>query len=146
MVSECPYYLISRASLAVTSLLKRELTAAGLEGVRPAYLGVLMTLWQEDGLKSRELGRRVCLEPSTMTGLIDRMERQGLVSRVPDPLDRRASRITLTDAGREIKERAEQVVDAALAQGLEGLSEHDLEQMKTCLRRVLENAERLSER
>ena len=33
--------------------------------VRPAYLGVLMSLWQEDGLRLAELGRRVALEPST---------------------------------------------------------------------------------
>ena len=57
-VTECPYYLVSRATLVVTAALKRGLAEAGMAHVRPAYLGVLMSLWQEDGVKVVELGRR----------------------------------------------------------------------------------------
>ena len=87
-VKECPYYLISRVSLVVTSALKKGFANAGVEQVRPAYLCALMSLWQEDGLKVIELGKKAGLEPSTMTGLLDRMERDGLVSRTTDPRDR----------------------------------------------------------
>jgi len=75
-VTECPYYLITRASLACTARLKEALAAAGVGNIRPAYLGVLMSLWSDDGLRAVELGRRAGLEPSTMTGLLDRMESQ----------------------------------------------------------------------
>ena len=93
---DCPYYLISRATLAVTSHLKKGFANEGIGTIKPAYLGVLLSLWDEDGLKANELGKRAGLEPSTMTGLLDRMERDGLVKREPDPNDRRAHRIHLT--------------------------------------------------
>ncbi len=66
---DCPYHLVSRATLLVTSALRKELRDAGVDHVRPAYFGVLLSLWREDGLKAVELGRRAGLEPSTMTGL-----------------------------------------------------------------------------
>ena len=74
---DCPYYLISRSMLAVTSLLKKGFANEGINTIKPAYLSVLLSLWNEDGLKGNELGRRAGLEPSTMTGLLDRMERDG---------------------------------------------------------------------
>ena len=93
---ECPYYLITRVSLGATAAMKRGFAEAGIGFVRPAYLGSLMSLWREDGLKVIDLGRRAGLEPSTMTGLLDRMERDGLVERRPDPADRRVLKIFLT--------------------------------------------------
>ena len=98
-LTDCPYYLISRATLVVTAALRRGMAEAGVGHVRPAYVGVLMSLWRDDGLKVGELGRRAGLEPSTMTGLLDRMERDGLLERGPDPTDRRALRILLTQKG-----------------------------------------------
>ena len=103
-VKECPYYLISRVSLVVTSALKKGFADAGVEKVRPAYLCVMMSLWKENGLKVIELGKKAGLEPSTMTGLLDRMERDGLVSRTMDPRDRRVIRINLTETGRQLRD------------------------------------------
>jgi DNA-binding MarR family transcriptional regulator len=142
-VTDCAFYLISRASLVGTAALKKELAAAGVQGIKPAYLGVLMILWLEDGLKSVELGRRVGLEPSTMTGLLDRMERDGLVARQADPEDRRAQRIVLTEQGRQAREPVHAVLDRALDSMFEGVAELDLDQLKQTLRQVLANAHRL---
>ena len=143
---DCPYYLISRASLGITSLLKRELADAGLGLVRPAYLGVLMTLWREDGLRLAELGRRVALGPSTMTGLIDRMERDDLLVRQADLHDRRAQCIRLTETARQMEDTVLELVDRALAQGMAGVAGDDLESLKGSLRTILANAERSDRR
>ena len=123
-----------------TAALKRELIAAGAEQIKPAYLGVLLVLWSEDGLKGVELGRRVGLEPSTMTGLLDRMERDGLLERRADPDDRRAQRIHLTDEGRAASGPVNAVVDRALTTMFEGIEEQAIEGLKQTLRRVLQNA------
>jgi DNA-binding MarR family transcriptional regulator len=139
---DCPYYLISRSTLAVTAELKREFASAGLEAVRPAYLGVLMSLWREDGLNVAELGRRAGVEPSTMTGLLDRMERDRLVARRADPEDRRAQRIHLTEDGKQVRNLVLEVVDRTLNRVLRGVSEEDLVRAKEVLRRVLANTER----
>ena len=138
----CPYYLISRSTLAVTAEMKQEFAVAGIESVRPAYLGVLMSLWNEDGLNVAELGRRAGVEPSTMTGLLDRMERDRLVVRRADPDDRRAQRIHLTDEGKKVRAPALEVVDRTLDRVLQGVAEDDLARAKEVLRRVLANTER----
>jgi DNA-binding MarR family transcriptional regulator len=138
--TDCPYYLISRTTLLGTSALKRGFASAGVERVRPAYIGVLMSLWREDGLKMIELGRRAGLEPSTMTGLLDRMERDGLLYRSADPDDRRALRVYLTDDGVNIRGLVLGVLEDTITKIFGGISERDLGHLKTVLRRVLENS------
>jgi DNA-binding MarR family transcriptional regulator len=140
---DCPYYLVSRATLLVTTALRQELREAGVDHVRPAYLGVLFTLWREDGLKVVELGRRAGLEPSTMTGLLDRMERDGLLARAADPGDRRAHRIHLTENGHGALQPVSDVLDRALGKILDGIAPQDLVGLKRTLRQILANANRL---
>jgi DNA-binding MarR family transcriptional regulator len=141
-LKDCPYYLISRSTLAVTAELKQEFASARLDGVRPAYLGVLMSLWRDDGLSAVELARRAGLEPSTMTGLLDRMERDRLLERRADPDDRRAQRIHLTETGRTVREPTLAAVDRTLARVLDGVADNDLIRVKDTLRRVLANTDR----
>ncbi len=141
-IADCPYYLLTRASLATTGVLRRHLGEAGYGQVRPAYIGVLMCLWSEDGRQAGQLGRCAGLEPSTMTGLLDRMARDGLLERRPDPDDRRAQRIFLTDQGRAAEEPVTEVVESMLAQMMDGLDEDDVDVFKQILRQVLANASR----
>ena len=89
-------YLVNRAARALAGRLAEEL--------RPHDVGigqwaVLLHLWANDGMTQAQLARRVAIEQPTMVRTVDRMERDGLVTRTPDPRDRRASRITLTERG-----------------------------------------------
>ena len=137
---DCPYYLMSRATLVVTAALKRGFAAQDVSRVNPAYLAVLLCLWTEDGLKVVELGRRAGLETSTMTGLLDRMERDGLVTRDPDPDDRRAHLIHLTQEGHQVREPVLRVVEQVIGDVFDGISEEELDNMKGVLRKLLINA------
>jgi DNA-binding MarR family transcriptional regulator len=139
--TDCLYYLISRVTLVATSVLRKALEAAGVPQVRPAYLGALMTLWKEDGLGTVELGRRAGLEPSSMTGLLDRMERDGLLRRRADPHDRRAQRIRLTDAAKRSQRTVLAVVDQTLSKGAKGASDTEVARTKDVLRQFLTNLE-----
>ncbi|MBT3175769.1 MAG: MarR family transcriptional regulator [Desulfobacula sp.] len=136
---DCPYYLISRATLAITSHLKKGFAKKNISTIKPAYLGVLLSLWDEDGLKANELGKRSGLEPSTMTGLLDRMEKDQLVKREPDPHDRRANRICLTKAGVEAEASALKVLSNTLEKVLYSISKKDIETTKNVLRTILLN-------
>ena len=96
MIEESLGYLINRAARAFANQLGEQL--------RPFDVGigqwaVLLHLWGNDGMTQAQLARRVAIEQPTMVRTIDRMERDGLVTRAPDPNDRRASRITLTERG-----------------------------------------------
>jgi DNA-binding MarR family transcriptional regulator len=137
--TDCLYYLISRATLLATAVLKRELEAAELPQVRPAYLGVLLALWNQDGLGALELGRRSGLEPSSMTGLLDRMQRHDLIRREADPRDRRAQRICLTRAGKRSQQKVMGIVNDTLAKGSQGISDDEVSRTKETLQTFLAN-------
>ena len=139
------YYLITRTSQVVAAALRKELDVAGAGEVRVAYLGALMVLWRQDDLKSGELGRSAGLEPSTMTGLLDRMERDGMVMRAADPDDRRAQRIRLTEKGRQLHDPIMKAVDSTFSRVFSGVEEENLSQLKNTLRLVLSNSSKAGE-
>ncbi len=139
---DCPYYLISRVSLSITSVLKKGLAGTGAVNIKPAYLGVLLSLWNEDNLRANELGRRAGLEPSTMTGLLDRMERDQLLKRTSDPEDRRASRICLTKLGINAEKASIKAVEVLLEKVFADISQKDILTTKKVLRKVLFNCNR----
>jgi len=90
--------------------------------VLPGQFPALVMLYQKDGLTQADLCQRINVEQPTMANTLNRMERDGLIQRVPDKNDKRRSRIHLTYRARAFKndlmERARQVPGQALA-GLE---------------------------
>ena len=99
-------FLLAKASQRWNELLAERFAAAGFREVRPAYGSVLIPLFEEDGLRMGELARRARLSKQTMTMLVRRLERDGLVERRPDPDDARASRIYLTRRSRRFEPAA----------------------------------------
>lgn len=87
-------------------------------GVAIGQWAVLLFLWARDGLSQAELSRLVAIEPPTMVRTIDRMVRDGLVTRMPDADDGRLSRIHLTQRGWSLRDElvplAKAVNDAML--------------------------------
>jgi|SRR3954451_18235413 len=73
------------------------------------------------------LARRLGVSLSTMTGIVDRLCERGMVTRGEDPEDRRATRVELTDAGRELMERVHAVRREYMTRWLSRLSLEQLE-------------------
>lgn len=90
-------------SLGVAMRRISKIYAEALAGheITPPQLFLLSCLQHCDGQKPRDLAEQVCLDASSLTGLLDRTEKAGLIERRPDPEDRRALRIHLTESGRE---------------------------------------------
>jgi DNA-binding MarR family transcriptional regulator len=105
-------FLLAKATQRWNELLAERFAAAGFTEVRPSYGSALLPLYEQDGLRMGELARRAHLSKQTMTELIRRLERDGLIERRPDPSDARASLIFLTARSR----RFEPVVAAVLAE------------------------------
>jgi len=59
-------------------------------GLTPTQFFLLTALYEEDRILISSLAQKVALEKATLTGLLDRMERDGLTERRPDSEDRRA--------------------------------------------------------
>lgn len=76
--------------------------ALGGHGLTLPQFDVLATLWHGEGITQQELAERLLVSKGNVVGLIDRVGAAGWVERRPDPEDRRANRLYLTEAGREI--------------------------------------------
>jgi DNA-binding MarR family transcriptional regulator len=87
------------AHARVTRAIGRELAAAGLPDL--AWYDLLWTLYRQPGrsLRVKDLADAVVLSPTAMSRFVDRVEAAGFVRREPDPEDRRALQVTLTDEG-----------------------------------------------
>src|SRR3954454_8850064 len=87
------------AHAQVTRAISRDLAAAGLPDL--SWYDLLWALYSqpERRLRVNELAREVVLSPTAMSRFVDRVEAAGYVRREPDPADRRALQIVLTDAG-----------------------------------------------
>ena len=66
----------------------------------------MMVLWEQRTVTAKELGQRLYLDSGTLTPLLKRMESKGLLTRQRDPVDERSLRVTITDAGDALRERA----------------------------------------
>jgi DNA-binding MarR family transcriptional regulator len=71
-------------------------------GVEPRAYAVLKALCEDDGRSQRELSTQLGIHRNVMVTVVDKLERDGLVKRMPHPADRRAFAVTLTDKAREL--------------------------------------------
>ena len=72
-------------------------------GLTPAQYSVLHLLWERDERPFRDFAEALLCTPATVTGIIDTLERKGLVRRKPNPADRRSLLATLTEGGRALQ-------------------------------------------
>jgi DNA-binding MarR family transcriptional regulator len=73
------------------------------EKLTPPQYSILTELWKSDGKQFKELASACCCSPSTITGIVDTMEKNELVYRDKNPDDRRSLLVKLTNKGRNIK-------------------------------------------
>jgi MarR family transcriptional regulator, organic hydroperoxide resistance regulator len=125
-------FALAVASRNVIALYRPLLEPMGL--THPQYL-VMLALWEENPLSVTELGRRLSLEPATLSPLLKRLEASGMVTRERDPRDVRALAIALTTKGRRLRQRAERVPPAILDRL--GMSVTDLEDLRDGLTRLI---------
>jgi len=130
-------YALAVASRNVIALYRPLLEPMGL--THPQYL-VMLALWEETPLTVSELGRRVSLEPGTLSPLLKRLEAGGLITRQRDPRDERALAVSLTPAGARLRQRAEKVPPAILDRL--GMELSELEDLRDGLTRLITAARR----
>jgi DNA-binding MarR family transcriptional regulator len=118
-------FLLSAANRRVQRWIEAEMAAKG--GLTAAQSGVLFFLAKRDGALIGEAAEALDAAPSAMTGLIDRMERAGLVERRPDPQDRRAQRIHMTDKGLAARDYAKSGLDSINARITDGFTEAEVD-------------------
>ncbi|WP_336963042.1 MarR family transcriptional regulator [Sphingobium aquiterrae] len=99
------------------------------QGVSLAQLKFLLFIERSGSVRSIDICEGFSFAPRTVTEAIDALERDGLVQRDPDPNDRRAKRISLTEAGKGVIRDADPYRQALTAQIFEVLTEADQAEM-----------------
>jgi MarR family transcriptional regulator, lower aerobic nicotinate degradation pathway regulator len=74
-------------------------------GITPPQFALLAFLWKQDGLSQAELSEKTEVDRTTLSGLIDRLQKLDLVERRRHPADRRVWLVHLTPAGRQLEEK-----------------------------------------
>lgn len=105
-------------------------------GVTAAQHLVLSTLALEDGLPLSEIGKRVFLDKPAITGLADRLEKDGFVTRKRHNTDRRVIHLFLTAKGRSILSRINSIVEEVDSSFLGLLSSSEVNQFREILDRI----------
>ncbi len=124
-------FLLSKAYQRAWATLREEIEPYDLT---PPQFALLSFLWQQDGLTQAELSEKGQIDRSTIGGLIDRLERNGLLERRQHPQDRRAYRICLTEQGKAMEDTLSACAERSLKRFTSGLNVAEV----TELRRMLE--------
>lgn len=108
-------------------------------GVAPGQFPQLLALYEQDALTQAELCDRVQVEQPTMANTLARMERDGLIERLPDPDDRRRSRVVLTPKARGLRDDLLAAAREVNSIATVGLNEHEAEAFLTAVSTAVGN-------
>lgn len=130
--------LNGKVSAAINRKLLRNFSGEGLH-ITPEQWTVLIYLAEQDGVTQQQLCVATYKDKPSMTRLIDAMERNNLVVRITNKLDRRSNTVHLTHLGRETKDRAQKIAIRTLKESLYGLGLEELRVSQEVLRRIFMN-------
>jgi len=91
---------------------------------------VLGIVTHEPGMATSDLGHRLGVSAPTASGLVERLTAKGLLTRTDDPTDRRIHRLSLTDAGREVVDGMDTVLERFIDTVLPLISLEDLQEIR----------------
>ena len=113
-----------------------------LEITYPQYL-VLLVLWEKDSMPVNDIAKRLILETNTITPLLQRMERQGLICRSIGKTDSRQRIVCLTDKRKKLEEKAKLIPDCLSSKLCQnGLQTQELTQMIPLLDKMIDGLQK----
>ncbi len=101
LFKDCLCFQVGRVARKMSRITREKVTQYGLT---TAQFFLLNALYEEDGILISALASKVALDKATLTGLLDRMERDDLAERRGDPGDRRAIRVHLSAKAEGLRE------------------------------------------
>jgi DNA-binding MarR family transcriptional regulator len=129
---DCIVYLLAKAYQRAHAFAKKRLAAYG---ITPIQQLVLAGLCREEGISAGDLGKRLTLDPATLSGILDRLAERGWIDKQADPGDKRILRIYLTDEARKLEPKLMEERDRANEEILRNLSFEE----KVLLKRLLKD-------
>lgn len=134
-------FLLTRIRNLSGRIFERMLKQSGIEAFNGPQGRILYVLWERGEMTITEIGRLTGLAKTTLTSMLDRMEAQHLLTRTPDPHNRRQIIIRLTDVARGYREEYDSVSEQANEVFYKGFSVDEIRAFERTLLRIIENLE-----
>ncbi|MCQ4725782.1 MarR family transcriptional regulator [Anaerotignum faecicola] len=132
-LKECINYLLTTAQHNVFQYLSIRLAKYD---VTPSQYGVLSCLWGKSHATPKQIAETLCLETSTISGVLDRMQKKELIDRVINKEDRREVQVIITEKGRALQEPITEIIDSVNEEVLKDFTVEEVAQIKNALRRI----------
>ena len=134
-------FLITKIKQLGDRIFQRILNEKGVDAFNGSQGRILYTLWQEDGVPIKTISDKCGLAITTLTTMLERMEKQELIHRQPDEKDKRKTLIVLTEKARGLESDYHAVSDQMGRLYYKGFSASEIEQFEAFLERVRDNLE-----
>ncbi len=131
--------LISQIHQVCQRIWHAVLSRNGLEDLAGARGKVIFALWNEDNIPIKNLVEKTSLDKATLTDIIERLERDGYVKRIPSPGDKRSTLISRTGKDEIFKSKIPEVSDQQNKLFYKGFSVKEIKDFENYLKRILQN-------
>lgn len=132
-------FLIAKIHQLSGRILARKLKEHNLDEINPAQGRILFALWQSDEVSIQELSKKTSLGKSTLTSMLDRLEKAGYLTRVPSREDRRKILITLTEKDRPLQDIYLQVSREMTELFYHEFTAKEIDEFEAYLKRIFDN-------
>lgn len=136
MQKNLTFYLIARIREKANNFIQNSLIEYGLKELAPSHGDILFALFKHESLTMKEITEVIDRDKSTVTGLIVKLEKLGLVTKIPDKKDRRTIYIRLTSKGQQLKPTLIAISDELIEKLNNGLNFEEQLQLEKLLNKV----------
>jgi DNA-binding MarR family transcriptional regulator len=137
-----PGYIIHRLDSLLKLALQRAFQSEKLDFTAEQW-GVLFRLYESEGIHQSELGARAGKDRHNITRILNGLEKNGYVRRVPDKHDLRRFNIFLTKKSRDLEDRLTSIVLDLLEKAFAGLSKNEIREVRRIHDHIIANVESL---
>lgn len=135
-------HLITKVSARYRTEFSQSLAGKGFGNITPDYFIVLEKLWEEDNISIGQLAQRTNKDNASISRIVDGMERNDLVRRIPHETDKRAYLITLTKYSIGLKEQLVPIEAAVLEKATSGLNPIEVKELVRMLNHMFARLKR----
>lgn len=139
-------FLITKIKQLGDRIFEKVLSERNIDAFNGAQGRILYVLWQEDGVPIKTVSDQCGLAITSLTTMLERMEKQGLITRIQDPSDKRKTLLFLTDKARSLKNDYDEVSNQMGDIYYRGFSVKEIRQFEGYLDRVRNNLEEWMEK
>lgn len=139
-------FLVTKIKQLGDRIFERILAEKNIDAFNGAQGRILYVLWQEDGVPIKIISEKSGLAITSLTSMLERMEKNGLISRKTDEADKRKTLLFLTDKAKELKEAYDSVSNEMGNIYYRDFTDKEILQFEEYLNRIRVNLEEWSDK